>query len=103
MKVTDLASVVAPDAKQEIVGIRPGEKLHEQMIGIEDAPFTYEYKDYYKILPSINNWYEDKERIKDGIKVDENFIYDSANNENWMSSEELKKWIKENRDYFGKI
>jgi UDP-N-acetylglucosamine 4,6-dehydratase len=103
MKVTDLASVVAPDAKQEIVGIRPGEKLHEQMIGREDAPFTYEYKDYYKILPSINNWYEDKERIKDGIKVDEDFIYDSANNENWMSSEELKKWIKKNRDHFSKI
>lgn len=56
MKVTDLARVVAPEARQEIVGIRPGEKLHEQMIGEEDALHTYEYPDHYKILPAINKW-----------------------------------------------
>ena len=56
MKVTDVARVIAPRATQKIVGIRPGEKIHEQMIGTEDAPFTYEYDEYYKILPSINNW-----------------------------------------------
>lgn len=103
MKVTDLASVVAPDAKQEIVGIRPGEKIHEQMIGTEDAPYTYKYDDYYKILPSINNWNEDKQRIKDGIKVEEDFIYDSRLNEEWMSPHELATWIEINKDKLGKI
>ena len=55
MKITDLACAVAPEAKQEIVGIRPGEKLHEQMISEEDSFYTYEYPDYFKILPAINN------------------------------------------------
>ena len=50
MKVVDVAKAVSEDASHNIVGIRPGEKLHEQMIGIEDAPYTYEYKDHYKIL-----------------------------------------------------
>jgi len=68
MKVTDLAKVVAPDAKHEVVGIRPGEKLHEQMIGPEDCLYTYEYDKYYKILPSINEWNLDKKRIKNGKK-----------------------------------
>ena len=51
MKVTDIAKAISSDTTQEIVGIRPGEKLHEQMIGFEDAPYTYEYPDHYKILP----------------------------------------------------
>ena len=54
MKVTDIALAVNQDAKQVVVGIRPGEKLHEQMIGIEDAKYTFEYSNYYKILPQIN-------------------------------------------------
>jgi UDP-N-acetylglucosamine 4,6-dehydratase/5-epimerase len=103
MKVTDLASVVAPNAKQEVVGIRPGEKLHEQMIGIEDAPFTFEYDGYYKILPAINNWNNDKDRIKDGIKVEESFIYESGTNKDWMTSDQLEIWIKENKNSLGKI
>tara|TARA_B100000963_G_scaffold231741_1_gene202332 strand:+ start:10678 stop:11676 length:999 start_codon:yes stop_codon:yes gene_type:complete len=103
MKVVDLASVVAPDANHEIVGIRPGEKLHEQMIGEEDADFTYEYNNHYKILPAINGWSEDPNRIKDGTKVKENFIYDSGSNKEWMKSEDLEAWINKNRDSLGKI
>jgi len=103
MKVVDLASVVAPDANHEIVGIRPGEKLHEQMIGEEDADFTYEYDNHYKILPAINGWSEDPNRIKDGTKVKENFIYDSGSNKEWMKSEDLEAWINKNRDSLGKI
>ena len=103
MKVTDLAKVVAPDAKHEVVGIRPGEKLHEQMIGNEDAHFTYEYDGYYKILPSINNWDSDKERIQDGKKVPENFIYSSESNSEWMSESDLLKWLKSNKDKIGII
>ena len=54
MKVTDIARVIAPKAKHKVVGIRPGEKLHKQMIGSEDAPHTYQYDPHYKILPAIN-------------------------------------------------
>ena len=97
MHVTDIAKVVAPDAKHEIVGIRPGEKLHEQMIGQEDAPFTYEYEDHFKILPSINDWGASPERIKGGRKVPEDFVYASNNNSEWMSADELTAWIAANR------
>ena len=55
MKITDLAETICPGRKQEIIGIRPGEKMHEQMIGCEDAPFTFEYDEHFKILPSIHN------------------------------------------------
>jgi UDP-N-acetylglucosamine 4,6-dehydratase (inverting) len=103
MKVTDIAHTVSPQARQEIVGIRPGEKLHEQMIGFEDAPFTYEYKDHYKILPAIHNWSQDPLRIGDGVKVAEDFTYCSDNNKEWMTSEELGSWIAQHRDKVGKI
>lgn len=103
MKVTDLARVVAPEATQEVVGIRPGEKLHEQMIGAEDAYFTYEYPEHYKILPQINNWDKDANRIKDGKKVPEGFVYASDNNAEWMSDAELQAWIDANREKIGSI
>jgi len=103
MKVADIARVIAPDARQEIVGIRPGEKLHEQMVGLEDAPYTYEYLDYFKILPVINNWSESPERIKNGVKVSEDFIYSSDNNSDWMSDEDLQSWIKLNWSKIGTI
>ncbi len=103
MKVTDLARVVAPDCKQEVVGIRPGEKLHEQMIGAEDAYYTYEYPQHYKILPAINNWDKDANRIKDGNKVSEGFVYASDNNREWMTDAELKVWIDANREKIGAI
>ena len=89
MKVTEIAEAVAPKAEQKIVGIRVGEKLHEQMIGVEDAPFTYEYDEYFKILPAINNVNDNLERIKDGNLVAEDFVYSSDNNNNWMSCREL--------------
>jgi len=103
MKVVDLAAAIAPNAKQKIIGIRPGEKLHEQMIGQEDAPSTYEYKDHYKILPVLHNWDIDPKRIKDGIKVKNNFEYNSETNSEWMTQTELKKWIKNNKNKLGKI
>lgn len=103
MKVTDLARVVAPEAEQQVVGIRPGEKLHEQMIGAEDAYFTYEYPEHYKILPQINSWDTDANRIKDGKKVPEGFVYSSDNNAEWMSDAELEAWIDANREKIGSI
>ena len=101
MKITDVALAVSDNAKQEEVGIRPGEKLHEQMIGLEDALFTYEYPGHFKILPSINEWWDDEDRILDGIKVDPDFTYCSNNNKEWMTISELKEWIKENRNKIG--
>jgi UDP-N-acetylglucosamine 4,6-dehydratase (inverting) len=103
MKMTELAKVVAPDAEQKIVGIRPGEKLHEQMISAEDSFFTYEYSDYFKILPAINNWGNCVKRIKDGKKVEEGFIYSSDNNTEWMANEQLKSWINLNYAEIGRI
>jgi len=103
MKVTDIAKAVAPNAKHEIIGIRPGEKIHEQMISEVDSFHTYEYSNYYKILPNINNWSSSKERIKDGIKVKEGFCYTSVNNEEWMSVKTLQKWIVLNKEKIGNI
>ena len=103
MNVSDLASVISPTARQEIVGIRPGEKLHEQMIGTEDSFFTYEYPEHFKILPAINGWHESPERIKDGKKVPQGFNYTSDNNSEWMTSKELATWIQANSDKIGKV
>ncbi len=103
MKITDIAEATAPGAHQRIIGIRPGEKLHEQMIGEEDAPYTYEYGNYYKILPAINGWHEDGERIRDGRKVPLEFAYRSDTNKDWMSQETLRGWIEEHRGSIGKI
>jgi UDP-N-acetylglucosamine 4,6-dehydratase (inverting) len=103
MKVTDLARVVAPECRQEVVGIRPGEKLHEQMIGAEDAYYTYAYPEHYKILPAIHNWDQDANRIKDGLKVPEGFVYASDNNSEWMTDADLKGWINSNSEKIGRI
>lgn len=103
MKVVDVARSVAPEAKHEIVGIRPGEKLHEQMIGSEDSYFTYEYPEHYKILPAIHNWSDDPFRIKDGKKVPEGFEYSSDNNQVWMSIADLRDWIQDNLSKIGRI
>ena len=103
IKVTDVARIVAPGMPHEIIGIRPGEKLHEQMIGIEDAPYTYEYPSHYKILPSINEWSTDPERIKDGKKVDQDFSYSSDTNPEWMDIKTLETWLEENQKKIGKF
>jgi len=103
MKVTDIAFVVAPKARHEIVGIRPGEKLHEQMIGVEDAPYTYEYDEYFKILPAINKWADDPRRVKGGRPVAEGFRYTSDLNPDWMSKKELAAWIAAHRGKIGAI
>jgi UDP-N-acetylglucosamine 4,6-dehydratase (inverting) len=103
MKVTDLARVVAPEARQDVVGIRPGEKLHEQMISAEDAHYTYEYPEHFKILPTINGWANCPKRIKTGVKVPEGFVYASDNNPEWMSDKQLQDWIHLNKDKIGSI
>ena len=103
MKVTDVALAVNDKAEQKEVGIRPGEKLHEQMIGLEDALYTYEYPGHFKILPSINDWSNDPERIGSGVKVAQDFMYCSDNNKEWMEIDTLKDWIEKNRHKIGNI
>lgn len=93
MKIVDVAKAINPAAELDIVGMRPGEKLHEQMISAEDAMFTYAYEGYYKILPMIHNWNTDFKRIKDGVRCPEGFVYSSDSNEEWMDVDTLKNWI----------
>jgi UDP-N-acetylglucosamine 4,6-dehydratase/5-epimerase len=103
MNIKDIAAAVAPEAKHEIVGIRPGEKLHEQMIGAEDSYYTYEYADHFKILPAIHSWHEDFQRIKNGTRVTEGFVYSSDNNQEWMGVEALRQWIAAHQARIGRL
>lgn len=100
MKVVDIARAIDDKAEHEIVGIRPGEKLHEQMISAEDSSYTYEYDAYFKILPAINRWDNDI-RIKGGRKVPDGFVYASDSNTDWMSIAALRNWIQLNRTRLG--
>jgi UDP-N-acetylglucosamine 4,6-dehydratase/5-epimerase len=91
MRITDVARA----AEHHVIGIRPGEKVHEQMIGTEDALHTYEYDRYYKIVPAIAG--EDNAvRVKGGRKVPAGFVYASDTNTEWMSVEALRSWIEAN-------
>jgi UDP-N-acetylglucosamine 4,6-dehydratase (inverting) len=103
MSIMDIAKAIDPNANIKLIGTRPGEKLHEQMIGIDDAPFTYEYDDHYRILPQIHNWYLEDSRISSGHLVDKSFEYTSDKNSDWMKVEALKKWIHNNKETIGKF
>ena len=63
------------------------------MIGIEDAPYTFAYPGHYKILPMIHNWAADPKRVKDGVRVADDFVYSSDNNKDWMPVKVLQSWI----------
>ena len=99
-RILDVAEAVAPECKQNIVGIRPGEKLHEEMITQSDALNTIEYEDYYVILPSIRIWSKEKfinkSNFRKGRPCEEGFSYNSNTNQHFLSVNELKKLIKEN-------
>jgi UDP-N-acetylglucosamine 4,6-dehydratase (inverting) len=97
MKVIDIAKAINPKAKFKIIGIRPGEKIHEQMIGKDDALSTFEFKDYYKIVPQIKKGIK---KMKLGKKVKKDFFYSSENNKEWMEVEYLAKWLLKNKDNF---
>ena len=103
MNIVDIATAIAPEAKRSIIGIRPGEKLHEQMIGADDAPHTFEYQDHFKILPEIHRWSSDPYRIKDGKRVPDGFVYSSDSNKEWMSIEQLREWVSRNHEKIGRV
>ncbi len=91
MKITDLAKAIAPDCKHEVIGIRPGEKLHEVLITKADARHTLDFNDFYIILPEYNWWNATNHREGKSINVD--FEYSSDQNEQWLSIEEMQKII----------
>lgn len=102
-RILDLVSAFSDDVQIETIGIRPGEKLHEEMISEDDALHTYEYDDYFKILPAINEKFLLDESFKNGKQVKSGFSYTSNNNSEWMSSETLNEWIISNSNKIGEI
>tara|TARA_A100000164_G_C21495655_1_gene580045 strand:- start:158 stop:574 length:417 start_codon:yes stop_codon:yes gene_type:complete len=100
MKVFDIAKAICPKCKIKIIGVRPGEKIHEKMISSSDSENTFEFKDHYKILPSMYNWSVPQKKIV-GKKVQQNFEYASNTNTKWMEISELRNWIKKNQTFFG--
>jgi len=93
MKVIDIAQTINPAAELQIIGVRPGEKIHETMVSEEDSLSTYEYDWYYKILPTLRNWHKDPNRIKDGRLVSPGFVYSSDKNQEWMTKEKLNEFL----------
>lgn len=94
MKITELARAMAPDLPQKIVGIRPGEKLHEAMITVDDARMVYDMGDRYAIEPPFAWWDRETYKSKGFKRVDESFSYTSDQNDHWLSSDELLSMIK---------
>ncbi len=103
MNICDIAKAVDEKAEQVEIGIRPGEKLHEAMITPEDAYYTYEYPEHFKILPQICEWGTIEKMIKGGKRVPEGFSYTSDNNKEWMTIPQLQEWIEKNRAKVGNI
>lgn len=103
MNIMDIAEAVDPGGQREFVGIRPGEKLHEQMIGVEDALTTFDFGDHYRILPTINDWASAEKITGNGTSVPDTFAYTSDNNTEWMGVEELRAWIDSERSRVGAI
>ena len=93
MKMTDLAEALAPGIPFQAIGIRPGEKLHEVMITQDDARNTVEHDDRYVILPAFKFWDSDSNIPKGSKPVDENFIYASDSNDEWLTADGLNALI----------
>ena len=92
MKITDLAEAIAPECELEIVGIRPGEKLHEMLITGSDARHTLEFENYYIIQPEFSWWKLGNH--KDGKPLTDDFEYTSDKNEEWLTVEEMREMLK---------
>jgi UDP-N-acetylglucosamine 4,6-dehydratase len=98
-RIMDVAEAVGPNCKKPIIGIRPGEKIHEEMITSSDSFFTYDLGKYYVILPQTPNWnLEEFEKHFKTKKVEQGFSYNSNNNANWESVESIRELIKEHVD-----
>lgn len=98
-KILDVAEAIGPNCEKPVIGIRPGEKIHEEMISSSDSFFTYDLGKYYVILPQMPNWNIDN-YITDlkASKVKEGFSYNSLDNEEWETVDSLRELIKEHVD-----
>ena len=97
IKIEDIAYAINTKAKFKKIGIRPGEKIHEQLISLDEAPYTYEFEDYYKILsPLIDDSILKKQRYK-GIKVHKEFTYSSDSNKFFWKSKDLRSFLIKNK------
>ena len=93
-KITDLATAIGPNCEQQVIGIRPGEKLHEMMISADDARLTREFDDHYVIQPQFGWWAERTGNATDGRSVAENFVYSSEINETWLSVAQIRDMVR---------
>ncbi|MEM9052581.1 MAG: UDP-N-acetylglucosamine 4,6-dehydratase (inverting) [Bacteroidota bacterium] len=98
-RITDVAEAIGPDCEKPIIGIRPGEKVHEEMITTSDSFYTYDLGEYYAILPTVPRW-ETEEYIEEfqAQKVEPGFRYNSSENEEWETVDSLRQSIKEHVD-----
>ncbi len=98
-KITDIAEAIGPNCEKPVVGIRPGEKIHEEMITDSDSYYTYDLGKYYTILPATHKWkLEDFVEKFNAKKVASGFQYNSGENEEWETVEDLRNLIKEHVD-----
>jgi len=98
-KISDVAEAIAPGCKQEVVGIRPGEKIHEEMITSSDSFNTYDLGKYYVILPQMHEWkLDDFIAHFDAKKVAPGFTYNSGTNDEWLNIKQLRALIKQHVD-----
>jgi UDP-N-acetylglucosamine 4,6-dehydratase len=98
-RILDIAQAIGPECDHKVVGIRPGEKIHEEMITSSDSFFTYDLGKYYVIIPQTSLWkLEDFISKFDAVKVEEGFSYNSGDNTEWVSVDELRELIKEHVD-----
>lgn len=94
MRIVDLAKAIAPECRFDITGIRPGEKLHESMIGTDDAPYTLDYGDHYVIQSAIHHRHLAPEGLAPGItRVPNGFHYSSDTNEVWLDAASLRQML----------
>lgn len=99
MKITDLAKAIAPECEIKIIGIRPGEKLHEALTGEDEGRNAISYKGMYVLLPNMDWW--KKKNYVDGVKLPENFVFTSDTNDLWLGVEELRRIVYE--ENLGKV
>jgi len=98
-KITEVAKAIAPSMEHREIGIRPGEKIHEEMITSSDSFYTYDMGRYYAIIPSVPNWNETAFVEKfNAAKVEQGFNYNSGENTEWVSAGELRTFIVEHVD-----
>lgn len=98
-KIMDVAEAIGPDCEKKIVGVRPGEKIHEDMITVSDSYYTYDLGKYYTIIPPVPRWkVEDFKKQFNAEAVKKGFSYNSGNNEEWIGVEEIRELIREHVD-----